>query len=112
MLAAWDTLSKEQRALESRGMEVYAGMVEDMDHHFGRVVNFLEDIGEFENTVVIFMSDNGRNPWNSEDYPGNRGSKWFAQFDNRVENFGHPMSHYAYGMGWGSAWAGPLDLSK
>ena len=73
---------------------------------------FLKDIGEYENTIVIFLSDNGPNPWYSEDYPGNRGSKWFAQFDNSIENIGHPMSHYAYGMGYGSASAGPLDLFK
>jgi arylsulfatase len=93
-------------------MEVYAGMVNNMDYHFGRVVKFLEDIGEYDNTIVIFLSDNGPNPWYSEDYPGNRGSTWFAQFDNSIENLGHPMSHYAYGMGWGSAGAGPLDLFK
>jgi len=112
MLKAWNALSKEQQALESRGMEVYAGMVDNMDYHFGRVVKFLKDIGEYENTIVIFLSDNGPNPWYSEDYPGNRGSKWLAQFDNSIENIGHPMSHFAYGMGWGSAGAGPLDLFK
>ena len=103
MLAAWNSLNEEQKALESRGMEVYAGMVDNMDHHFGRVVRFLKDIGEYENTLIIFLSDNGSNPWSSEDYPGNQGSEWFAQFDNSVGNIGHPMSHYAYGMGWGSA---------
>ncbi len=112
MLKAWDSLSKGQQALESRAMEVYAGMVNNMDYHFGRVVKFLKDIGEYENTIVIFLSDNGPNPWYSEDYPGNSGSKWFAQFDNNIENLGHPMSHYAYGMGWGSASSGPLDLFK
>ena len=112
MVKAWDSLSKEQQALESRGMEVYAGMVNNMDYHFGRVVKFLKDIGEYDNTIVVFLSDNGPNPWYSEDYPGNRGSKWFAQFDNSIDNVGHPMSHYAYGMGWGSASAGPLDLFK
>ncbi len=112
MVKAWDSLTKEQQALESRGMEVYAGMVNNMDYHFGRVVQFLKDIGEYDNTIVIFLSDNGPNPWYSEDYPGNRGSKWFAQFDNSIDNLGHPMSHYAYGMGWGSASAGPLDLFK
>jgi len=111
-LEAWNSLGKERQALESRGMEVYAGMVDNMDYHFGRVMKFLKDIGEHENTIVIFLSDNGPNPWNSEDYPGNRGSKWFAQFDNSLTNLGHPMSHYAYGMGWGSASAGPLDLFK
>jgi len=88
---AWDSLSKEQQALESRGMEVYAGMVNNMDYHFGRVVKFLKDIGEYENTIVIFISDNGPNPWYTEEYPGNAGSKWLAQFDNSIDNIGHPM---------------------
>ncbi len=112
MVEAWDSLTEEQQALESRGMEVYAGMVNNMDYHFGRVVKFLKHIGEYDNTIVIFLSDNGPNPWYSEDYPGNSGSKWFAQFDNSIDSLGHPMSHYAYGMGWGSASAGPLDLFK
>ena len=109
---AWDSLTKEQQALESRAMEVYAGMVNNMDYHFGRVVKFLKDIGEYENTIMIFLSDNGPNPWYSDEYPGNRGSKWFAQFDNSIDNLGHPGSHYAYGIGWASASAGPLDLFK
>ena len=111
-VTSWGSLTKEQQAIESRGMEVYAGMVNNMDYHFGRVVKFLKDIGEYDNTIVIFLSDNGPNPWYSEDYPGNRGSKWYAQFDNSIDNIGRPMSHYAYGIGWGSASAGPLDLFK
>ena len=112
MIRAWDSLGQDEKALEARGMEVYAGMMANMDYHFGRVVNFLRDIGEYDNTIVIFLSDNGANPWYSEDYPGNRGSKWFEQFDNSVDNIGHPMSHYAYGMGWGAASSGPLDRFK
>ena len=112
MLPAWDSLTKDKQALEARGMEVYAGMVSNLDYHYGRVVSFLKDIGEYDNTIILFMSDNGPNPWVSEDYPGNRGSEWFAQFDNSLENIGKPMSHYAYGMGFGSACSGPLDLFK
>ena len=112
MLPAWDSLSAEQQALGARGMEVYAGMVNNMDYHFGRVVDFLKDIGEYDNTIVIFLSDNGPNPWDSEDYPGNLGHEWLAHFDNSLDNLGHPMSNYAYGMGWGSASSGPLDLFK
>jgi len=108
----WDSLSDEEKQREARAMEVYAGMMNNMDYHFGRVVQFLKDIDEYENTIIIFLSDNGPNPWYSEDYPGNAGSKWFSQFDNSTENIGHPMSHYAYGMGWSSASAGPLDLFK
>jgi arylsulfatase len=112
MQRAWSSLSAEEKAIEGRGMEVYAGMVDNMDYHFGRVVKLLQDIGEYENTVILFFSDNGANPWTSEDYPGNRGSEWFAAFDNSIENIGHPGSNYAYGMGWAVAGAGPLDRFK
>jgi arylsulfatase len=108
----WASLSKEEKALEARGMEVYAGMVENMDYHLGRVVTFLEDIGEVDNTVILFLSDNGANPWYSEEYPGNRGSAWLASFDNGIDNIGHPGSNYSYGIGWASAGAGPLDRFK
>jgi len=108
----WNSLSLDEQALEARGMEVYAGMISNMDYHFGRVVNFLKDIGEYENTIILFLSDNGPNPWSSTDYPGNEGSEWFSQFDNGLENIGHPLSHYAYGIGWGAASAGPLNLFK
>jgi arylsulfatase len=112
MVKPWDSLSEEQQAIEARGMEIYAGMVNNMDHHYGRIETYLRDIGEYENTIVIFMSDNGPNPYYSEDYPGNRGSEWLEAFDNGIENLGNPNSNYAYGIGFGSASAGPLDLFK
>ena len=112
MTRAWSELTDEQKAVEVRGMEVYAAMVENMDYHVGRVVAFLQDIGEYDNTLIVFFSDNGANPWTSEDYPGNRGSEWFKQFDNQIDNIGNPTSNYAYGMGWASASAGPLFRFK
>ena len=112
LVRAWDGLLMQEQALRSRAMEVYAGMLSNMDYHFGRVVNFLRDIGEYDNTVIIFFSDNGPNPWYSENYPGVRDSAWFAQFDNRIENIGNPMSNFAYGVGWSAASSGPLSLSK
>ena len=112
VLEAWDALESEQQAVEKKAMEVYAGMVSNMDYHYGRIVNFLKDIGEYENTIVVFLSDNGSNPWFSEQYPGVKGSEWVKQFDNSVENIGDPMSHFAYGLGWGSASAGPLNWFK
>ncbi len=108
----WDSLSPETKALESRAMEAYAGMVDNMDYHIGRVINFLKDIGEYENTIIIFASDNGPNPWYSEEYPGNAGTEWMKQFDNSLDNIGRPGSFVGYGIGWASASAGPLDYFK
>ncbi len=108
----WDSLSNEEKALESRTMEAYAGMIENMDYHIGRVINFLKDIGEYDNTIIIFTSDNGPNPWYSEEYPDNAGSEWMKQFDNSLENIGRPGSFVGYGIGWACASAGPLDYFK
>ena len=90
MTKPWDELSAVQRAMEARGMEVYAGMLEAMDYHYGRVVDFLRDIGEYDNTVIIFLSDNGANPWYSHEYPGAQEIAFSGKFDNSVDNIGHP----------------------
>ncbi|MDV7145627.1 sulfatase-like hydrolase/transferase [Tropicimonas sp. TH_r6] len=111
-VTAWDVLSPEEQAVQARGMEVYAGMVDNLDYHVGRVLNFLDDIGELDNTVIFFLSDNGSNPWYSEEYPGNAEGEWFKQFDNSPEAIGDSISAYAYGMGFAAASSGPLDRFK
>ena len=55
----WDSLTAEQQRHHARRMEVYAGMVEAMDMHIGRLMDYLESIGEYEDTIFIFTSDNG-----------------------------------------------------
>jgi arylsulfatase len=112
MIKPWNKLTEEERALESRGMEVYAGMLEAMDYHYGRVVDFLKDIDEFDNTIIIFLSDNGANPWYSDEYPGAREPEFKNKFDTSLENVGSPGSNYAYGMGFAHGSAGPLDKFK
>ena len=112
MLRAWDSLSDNEKAIQSRMMEVYAGMVDCLDYHLGRVINFLKDIGEYDNTMIIFMSDNGANPWTTEDYPGNRGSEFVKNMDNSLDNIGQIYSGVAYGMGWATACEGPFDYFK
>jgi arylsulfatase len=112
LIKPWRDLSDDERTLEARGMEVYAGMVEAMDHHYGRVIDFLKDIGEYGNTIVIFLSDNGANPWYSEEYPGADEPEFRNLFDNSLGNIGHPGSNYAYGIGFATGSGGPLDKFK
>ena len=112
MVRAWGSLSADEKAREIAEMQVYAGMVANIDYHLGRVIDFLKDIGEYDNTVVFFLSDNGPNPWYSWQYPTNKETGFLDQFDNRVENIGHKTSHSAYGIGWSTASAGPLNLFK
>ena len=55
----WFALSSEQKRYHAKRMAVYAAMVEAMDFHMGRLVEHLKEIGEYENTIFIFTSDNG-----------------------------------------------------
>lgn len=55
----WDALSDEEKRYEAKRMAVYAGMVDAMDMHIGRLVAHLKDIDEYDNTIFIFTSDNG-----------------------------------------------------
>jgi len=108
----WDELTDEEKDREARSMEVYAGMLDAMDYHYGRVIDFLDDIGQLENTVVIFLSDNGANPWYSREYPEATKPEFTEQFDNSLENVGRPGSNVAYGPGWATGSGGPLDRFK
>src|SRR5947209_17188953 len=55
----WDTLSEDQKRLFCRMAEVYAGFSSYTDHQLGRLLDYLERSGQFENTLFIFVSDNG-----------------------------------------------------
>lgn len=57
--AEWKDMTAEERAISAKKMEVFAAMVELIDTHVGRVVGYLEETGELDNTFVLFMSDNG-----------------------------------------------------
>lgn len=89
---AWDSLSDEERAYRARQMAVYAGMAEAMDDSIGRVIDHLRASGELDNTLIIFMSDNGIAPW-----------FYRLRYDQDVGDLGRPGSWSEYGRGWGYA---------
>ena len=55
----WDAYTAEEQRYHAKRMAVYAGMVDAMDHHVGRLVEYLKSIGQYDNTIFIFTSDNG-----------------------------------------------------
>lgn len=55
----WEDLTVEEKKLSSRAMEAYAGMVDSIDVNIGKVVEYLKRTGEYDNTFIVFMSDNG-----------------------------------------------------
>lgn len=107
----WKDLSPEQQRVESRRMAVYAAMVEAMDAQIGRVIDHLKQTGQYDNTVVIFMSDNGADGNTVLDEGATRA--WAHKHrDNSYENTGRPGSFVEYGPGWAQLGSTPFNLYK
>ncbi|MCP4005989.1 MAG: arylsulfatase [bacterium] len=108
----WETLSAEDKKIEARKMELYAAMVEFMDAQIGRVVEALEASGQLDNTLIIFVSDNGANGGFIQNYPGSS-EEWVRQeFNNAYANYGRRGSGIATGPGWAQASMSPFRLYK
>ena len=80
---AWDTLSPDAKRLYARMMEVFAGFMSFTDYHFGRILEFLKEIGELDNTLIMVISDNGAS---SEGGPVGSLNEMFF-FNNVKESF-------------------------
>jgi arylsulfatase len=108
----WESLNAEQKKEHARNMEVYAAMVDYLDMSIGRIINYLKQEGLYDNTMILFMSDNGANGAPAKAYPGNGDGKYIDTFDNTVENRGLPGSLVDMGPGWAQASSSPLRLYK
>jgi len=97
---AWDSLSPEQQAFEAEKMAVYAAQVDRMDQGVGRVLQTLDALGLEENTIVMFLSDNGGCAERIE-----------RSADPRART-GTPNSFRSYGLPWANASNTPLRLFK
>lgn len=111
----WADMTAEERALSARTMEVYAAMVDRMDWNIGRVIDYLADTGELDDTVVIFLSDNGAEGAMVEAMPL-RGAEIAARIarycDNSLDSLGGPTSFAWYGPRWAQAATAPSRLHK
>ncbi|MGL4379075.1 MAG: arylsulfatase [Microcoleaceae cyanobacterium] len=112
----WDQCSTEEKKLYARMMEVFAGFLSHTDYHIGRLLDFLKTIGEFENTLIMVLSDNGAS---SEGGPtGSVNENLFFNFvpesleENlaAMEELGGPkyFNHYP----WGWTWAGNTPFRR
>jgi len=116
---AWDQLTPAQRAVEARKMEIYAAMVDRLDQNVGRVIQTLKDTGQLDDTIIIFLSDNGAEG-GLRDAPGAHRATGPATaeqlkavgFDNSLENLGRATSYIGYGPGWAQAATAPSRLFK
>jgi len=103
----WDTLSEEEQQFEAKRMAVYAGMVSAMDYNIGRLLDYLEESGQLDKTVIIFTSDNGPEYSN---YPDPAIES--MGYTHEHENLGEMGSFNYIGPNWASAAASPLSYFK
>ena len=111
----WNVLTDEQRAHHARRMEVYAGMVDAMDMHIGRLMAYLESIGEYENTIFIFTSDNGAEGSPLINSTANSVlDPWFERvgYETGIENLGEKGSWVGIGPSNATVAASPLAYYK
>lgn len=111
---AWNELTVDQQASRARDMEIYAGMIDYMDEQIGRVLEYLRRSGDYDNTLIAIVSDNGPSKTSIMDYMalGGEGADFLNQFDNSLDNKGLPGSSTDIGPGWAYAAATPLRLFK
>ena len=111
-IPAWDELSEEQKKFEARRMEVYAAMIANIDHQLGRLFEHLKETSNWENTLVIFLSDNGANGLQMHEYPGTDKAWVVRNSDNRFENLGRQFSRMAAGPAWAQVSMTPFRMFK
>lgn len=95
---------------EARKMELYAGMVDNLDYNIGRLIQYLKDIGQYENTLFVFMSDNGAA---YRDFLHDDNFKVLKDYYNDdYENMGNENSYISYGPQWAEAGSAPFRYFK
>ncbi|MGE0624028.1 MAG: sulfatase-like hydrolase/transferase [Pseudomonadales bacterium] len=111
-LRRWGDLDADEQRLMARSMAVNAGMLEAMDHHVGRLVDHLKEVGQFENTLFIVTSDNGPEFNDPLSNPAMRLWMWGHGYHHDLERLGEPGSMGFIGPEWASAAASPFALFK
>lgn len=122
-LGNWDDLPAQQRALSARTMEIYAAMVDSIDQNVGKVLDHLKATGEFENTIIIFMSDNGAEGIPQRPLTGRTSNSTRPEVKKQVladiavanmdlDKLGTSESFLTYGPGWAKAAMAPLKAYK
>ena len=114
----WKKLSADERKLYARMMEVFAGFLTHTDHHYGRLFNFLKSIGECENTLIMFISDNGASAEGGPTGSVNE-NKFFNNVPDsleenlkKIDELGGPSTFNHYAWGWTHAGNTPFRRWK
>jgi arylsulfatase len=114
----WDSLSADERRLYARYMECFAGFLSHTDHQLGRLLRFLEETGDLENTLVLALSDNGASSEGGPTGSINDVRLWNVAFETvdeaiaRIDELGGPRCHNNYPWGWTMAGNTPFRRWK
>ena len=100
----WDQLTSAERKYEARKMEVYAGMVTQLDDRVGDVIHYLKKHHQYDNTVIVFMSDNGAEG-GDHNFP-------MGEADNSLQNIGNATSYVYMGPRWAEVSSTPFTYWK
>ena len=104
----WQAQDAKSQRYQARRMEVYAAMAEAMDHQVGRLVAHLKANGQYDNTVFLFLSDNGAE---GSDY--DMAQAWLmTQYSQDLDRLGGPGAYSIQGPSWASASVSPLNGFK
>lgn len=104
----WDDLTELEKKTEARSYEVYAGMIDYMDEQIGRVMDYLKESGQYENTMIVFFSDNGSEWKFIEEYSPGSPEYVAKTFDMSYEAIGKPGSAESIGPGFAQASESPF----
>ena len=110
--APWESLTPDEQRRWARAQEIYAGMVEYLDVSVGRLIDYLEESGELDNTIVMFSSDHGGSSSSAGLDESRVDPRSVANRDNRLENFGRRGSFIDHGPGFAEAATAPLKGGK
>ena len=115
---AWETLDEPERKLAERFMECFAAFLSYTDEQIGRVLAFIEDLGDAEDTAVLIVSDNGASSEGGKDGTINEGrmsnfeGASLREMYDRIDEIGGPRSHNNYPWGWTMAGNTPFKRWK
>jgi arylsulfatase A-like enzyme len=110
---AWDSLSTERRQDLARRMAIYAAMIDRMDQQIGRVLGNLKEQGEFKNTLILFLSDNGAcAEWDPRGFDGKSSNHNVLHRGDALESMGGEDTFHSIGSGWANAANTPWRLYK
>ncbi|CAN5238237.1 hypothetical protein BH11PLA2_BH11PLA2_09600 [soil metagenome] len=109
----WDTLESDRKADLARRMAIFAAMVDSMDQAIGKVVKDLKDHGQFDNTLIVFLSDNGAcAEWDPFGFDGSSGPKNILHTGDKLNSMGSASTYHSYGSGWANAGCTPFRQYK